>query len=653
MMPGNDHKNLINWDHSHPSRSQHDHLLLLSIIMTPLLLAAFIGGLYLVWGAGPVIIIIPWFTPMFSTFVALTSLSVAFLAFGRYRVLADPISYWISLTFAAFGIGLVFYILIFPGLLPDGSSFIQASPATAAWISAISTMIVAPLLAAAALSPWPSDRSFLTRQAVPSFLMWMLILALGFTLLILNEQRLPALVLADGSYTLPLQVWNGATVILHLVGIVLSARRYWQSRDHLIGFIAFFQIALVYTTLLIVLGTQRYDLWWYLSRVVLVAGCLVVLTGVLSEYAHLFRRVRDSELRYRQLTESLPQLIWTARPDGYGDYLSPQWISYTGVPEAEQLGLNWLKQVHPDDRQSAAAQWTEAFSTGNLYNIEYRLRRYDGAYRWHKALGLPIRNAQEQIVQWFGSCTDIEDQKQVEKDLRDLTLRLERSNRDLQDFAFVASHDLQEPLRKIEMFGDALMVDAANLTQKQSEFLTRMRHSAARMRRMVHGLLQLSRLEIQAQPYQPVDLNQVSEEALKDLEVQVQQAGAVVEICDLPTIEADPQQMHQLFQNLLSNALKFRFPDQRPHIHICSDQPDPDQVFITFEDNGIGFEMQYAERLFEPFKRLVGGADYEGSGIGLAICRKIVERHHGEITVNSKTGQGSVFTVALPVKQAA
>ena len=228
---------------------------------------------------------------------------------------------------------------------------------------------------------------------------------------------------------------------------------------------------------------------------------------------------------------------------------------------------------------------------------------------------------------------------------------LERSNRDLQEFAFAASHDLQEPLRKIEAFGDLVLEKTDNLSSQQLDLLARMRNSASRMRSMVDGILQLSRLETYAQPFQQVHLDQIMREVLVELDVQVRKNNGIVEVCGLPEIEADPLQMRRLFQNLIGNALKFQVPGGQPRVKVCTEQAKRGFVQILVVDNGIGFDENHAGHIFEPFKRLVRQNEYEGSGMGLAICRKIVERHHGTITARSQPGQGTTFYITLPIYQ--
>jgi len=228
-------------------------------------------------------------------------------------------------------------------------------------------------------------------------------------------------------------------------------------------------------------------------------------------------------------------------------------------------------------------------------------------------------------------------------------LRLEQSNRELEDFAYVASHDLQEPLRKIQAFGDRLHSKyASELPEQAQDYIARMQSAAKRMQVLINDLLAFSRVTTKAQPFVPVDLEHVAREVAHDLEIRTHEAGAHVEIGKLPEIDADPLQMRQLLQNLISNALKFHREGVPPLVVVAgSIEGEKAQIVVT--DNGIGFEEKYAERIFTMFERLHGRGAYEGTGIGLAICRKIVERHGGEVMARSTPDVGSTFTITLPL----
>jgi two-component system sensor kinase FixL len=260
-----------------------------------------------------------------------------------------------------------------------------------------------------------------------------------------------------------------------------------------------------------------------------------------------------------------------------------------------------------------------------------------------------------------GFIHDISDQKMAEEKLRRYAAELERSNRELQDFAYVSSHDLQEPLRKIQAFGDRLKAkESEQLSEQGKDYIDRMLNAAFRMQRLINDLLSFSRVTTQSQPFTKIDLNLLHREVLSDLEVMIDKTGARIEFEALPAIEAEAIQMRQLFQNLISNALKFRKEEQAPVIKIYAkliqrkahliSTPGDEQVEIYVQDNGIGFDEKYLDRIFNVFQRL-DGQKYEGSGIGLAICRKIAIRHGGDITARSEPGKGSLFIVTLALKQ--
>jgi light-regulated signal transduction histidine kinase (bacteriophytochrome) len=238
-------------------------------------------------------------------------------------------------------------------------------------------------------------------------------------------------------------------------------------------------------------------------------------------------------------------------------------------------------------------------------------------------------------------------------DLKRTQLQLEQSNRELENFATVASHDLQEPLRKIQTFSERLTATCSQVLSPEGlDYLERMNNAAARMRKLIDDLLAYSRIASRSQTFLRVDLSEVASGVLGDLEAAIEQAGATVTVEELPSLDASPMQMRQLLQNLLSNALKFRREDVAPVISVRGTVlPDGKHCELRVEDNGIGFEEKYVDRIFNVFQRLHGRGKYEGTGIGLAICRRIAERHGGSIHARSTPGQGSTFTVRLPLKQ--
>lgn len=266
---------------------------------------------------------------------------------------------------------------------------------------------------------------------------------------------------------------------------------------------------------------------------------------------------------------------------------------------------------------------------------------------------------QELLTTNSALAAEIRERQRAESQLRAYTAKLEASNRELQDFAYVSSHDLQEPLRKIQAFGDRLKSKCRDtLTDQGRDYLDRMQNAANRMQVLIEDLLAFSRITTQAQPFVNVDLNHVLQGVVCDLEIRIEQVGGCIEASDLPTIEADPVQMRQLLQNLISNALKFHRPETPPIVRIFSkflisetNSSAEELCQIIVADNGIGFDEKYCDRIFVVFQRLHGRSEYEGTGVGLAICRKIAERHNGSITASSKPGDGATFMITLPVKQ--
>lgn len=322
---------------------------------------------------------------------------------------------------------------------------------------------------------------------------------------------------------------------------------------------------------------------------------------------------------------------------------------------------SWTGRIHPDDAGRVARGVRELLEGGDGgWSDEYRFRRADGSYAIVFDRGYVVHDSGGRPVRLLGSMMDITERKQAEAELAVYAARLERSNRELQDFASVASHDLQEPLRKIRSFGDRLAAKWGEaLGDGGGDYVRRMQSAAGRMQTLINDLLMFSRVESKALPFAEVDLGAVAREVIADLEVHIEQACAAVEVGRLPSVEADPLQMRQLLQNLIGNSLKYRRHGARPVVRVYAETPEdggaasPCGAFcrILVEDNGIGFDEKYLDRIFTVFQRLHGRTEYEGTGIGLAVCRKIVERHGGSITARSAPQKGATFVVTLPLTQ--
>lgn len=235
------------------------------------------------------------------------------------------------------------------------------------------------------------------------------------------------------------------------------------------------------------------------------------------------------------------------------------------------------------------------------------------------------------------------------KELDDKNAALKASNEELDQFATIAGHDLQEPLRKVIAFGRVLHQDYADaLDETGRDYLDRMQGSSERMLELLADLLRYARVTSQAKPFEATDLGAVAQTVVSDLGEQIRREDGTVEVGSLPIIDADPVQIRQVIQNLVSNALKFHHPSRAPVVKISADLQDEDRVALTVSDNGIGFKAKFAERIFQPFRRLHGKGAYEGTGMGLAIVKKIAERHGGTVDVQSEPDQGSRFVIVLP-----
>ncbi len=421
---------------------------------------------------------------------------------------------------------------------------------------------------------------------------------------------------------------------------------------------------------------------WFLGKALPIkdeAGRVVKWFGTctdIDDLKHIEQTARENEERFRRLAEDAPIFVWIRNASGDLEYINQQYIDYIGFnplpAHPNYINAFQAELLHPADLERVRSVSEKAYSTQSAFSIEARLKeKKTDLYNWFLLKSTP-RWTEGEFAGFIGTGININPQKvntlELEQRVADRTTelqeanrQLERSNKELEQFAYTASHDLQEPLRKIMTFGDILNMRGQNLSERDKQLVQKIIAASERMSTLIQDILRFSGTARHKEASKPVDLNVVVQHIVEDLEIMVNQKKAIIAYDNLPTLTAIPIQMNQLFYNLIGNALKFAKKDVPPVVEIhCRKLPTEesaqdallvaglDYVEITVSDNGIGFQKEYADKIFEMFQRLHERSAYTGTGIGLALCRKIVENHKGVISAQSTPGHGSVFTVLLP-----
>ncbi|GAB4014989.1 chemotaxis protein CheB [Spirosoma migulaei] len=395
------------------------------------------------------------------------------------------------------------------------------------------------------------------------------------------------------------------------------------------------------------------------------------------------KRAEEAQLqiqeRYQFITNTIPQKVWATDEEGNLDFFNDVWLNYTGLTLDELKEWGWKKIIHPDDWKNYQKQWQHSLETGTQFELEHRLLNKEGEYRWHLSRGLAYKGKNgKRSMLWVGTHTEIQEQKQQKEELEKAVVArtselkqaneslaeknqtLQKMNKELESFTYVSSHDLQEPLRKIQTLASRILdKEHDQLTDNGKDYFERIQKAAARMQQLIQDLLAFSRLSTAERKFEHTDLNLLIEDIRSELEETIHEKQATIDTTKLGFANVNQFQFRQLLSNLISNALKFSNPARSPHIHIESTlikgrtltneklSPNADYCHITVKDNGIGFASQYSEKIFDLFQRLHTKQEYAGTGIGLAIVKKIVENHNGIIRATSEQNEGTQFDMYI------
>ena len=396
---------------------------------------------------------------------------------------------------------------------------------------------------------------------------------------------------------------------------------------------------------------RRHDGVWRLFSIRAVPvfdaqGSLSEWVGVhndITEERALMDGLLQSEARFRQLADAMPQMVWTTDKEGHPDYFNERWYEFTGNDRTRFVAISRETGLHPDDVVHSSGSWNDSVRTGEPFRVEYRFwDRREIRWRWFLGRALPVRDGSGEIVKWFGTYTDIDDQKRVEEDLR-------RAHRILEEFAYAASHELQEPLRNVAVYSELLTQRyGAQLDPDAARFFGFLADGAHHMKQLVEDLLAYMQVAtVIVQPGEPADTEEALQKVLSNVSAAVAECGARITWGPMPKVRVQEFHLRQLFQGVIGNTLKYRKYQSAPEVRIAAELEHGFWRF-SVRDNGIGIEPEYHLKIFGLFKRLHGREEYPGTGSGLAVCQNIVERYGGKMWVESELGQGSTFLFTLP-----
>lgn len=656
--------------------SRHDPLLL-AIFGLIVGLTILVLGVDLAWGSGPVLAQHPWYIPLISAFVSLMSLSVAYLALGRYQVLRDPISFWVGCGFAAYGIGQIFYALTWPGVLPDGSSLLGQLANTPALIAMLDISILGVFLLTAIFLGGAGKQSRLGKSWLWLVGGWLLFVVIGFSLLVFFESSMPVLIGEDGRFNSLQRTWTTVFIVVYVAGSILSTIYYRRRGDRLAGYITFPQLALVFISMMVLIGGKRYDLWWYMQRVVLVGGHLIVFYGLLTEYIRLLQRERQGREMLDVILENVPVGLAVT---GGAPYFPLAQISRYGLemnqrPAETLIGspagfhqVTW-KLFLPDGITVPMPEQMPLYRASRygeeVRNVELLMEAQDG----HKIPVLvnaaPIRNTQGKIVAAINTWQDISDQKRAKEDLQQLNLQLESRVAERTAELQAANQALVESGKRLQSLSQRLV----EVQDEERRAIARELHDRVGQ---TLAALNINMLIMQSQLPQGTKeqigsrmddaMHLVSEAITLVRNVMTDLRPAVLEDYGL---EAAIQAYINDYQSRYGIQVQFEHPEQPiPRmgssmeitlLRIAQEaltnvarhaQTEEAKIFLERTDHAVHLTVQDAG---------VGMNGYESKthpqSHGLKIMQERAEAFGGNVTIKSAPGEGTTVEAVLPIEE--
>jgi PAS domain S-box-containing protein len=380
-------------------------------------------------------------------------------------------------------------------------------------------------------------------------------------------------------------------------------------------------------------------------------GGVVVVVRDATERRQTEKRLQESELRFRTMADGAPVLLWMAGTDGLCNFFNKGWLEFRGRTEEQERGTGWASGVHPEDFQRCIHVYMESFVDRRAFRMEYRLRRFDGEYRWILDEGAPRYAPDGSFAGFIGSCIDISELRELQTRLdlrvRDRTAELAATVQELEAFCYSVSHDLRAPLRAIDGFCHALLDDYGELLDERGhDYLRRSRAAASRMGELIDGLLKLSRIGRAALRQVDIDLSGLARQVASDLEKAYPQRRLRFSIQDGLVARGDPL-LRTVLENLLENAVKFTIGSPQALVEFGAIRQSGQLVYFV-RDNGVGFNMEYSKHLFGAFRRLHAASEFPGTGVGLASVQRVIHRHGGRVWAEAAEGQGATFYWTLP-----